>query len=131
MHSESISSLGSVCDVASCPRATLAFVGRDPELARITELLEEEVLFLIYGVAGVGKTELTYRAFELARAQPGWADAVPTLVQVEPGMTEQRFVTVLRCCIGADIDPARRPARAASPADELEPVGRAPGGAGR
>ncbi len=51
--------------------ATLAFVGREPELARITELLDEEVLFVIYGVAGVGKTELAYRAFELARARPG------------------------------------------------------------
>lgn len=41
MHSESISSAGGgICDFASCPRATLAFVGRELELARIAGGLE-------------------------------------------------------------------------------------------
>lgn len=117
---------GSAAESSSCPRATLAFVGRERELARIAELLDEEVLFLIYGVAGIGKTELAYRALDLARAQPGWADAVPTLVQVQPRMTEHHLIAVLRRRIGAGGDLGDRlagPAR--SLADELDSAVRA------
>jgi DNA-binding response OmpR family regulator len=98
-------------------------VGRDTELLRIGELLDEEVLFLIYGVAGIGKTELALRALEIARQRPRWKHALPTLVQVQPGMTEQHFIAVLRHRTGADTARAERlsgPAR--SLAEELEPV---------
>ena len=126
MYSEPVSShIKSLSESPSCPRATLAFAGRERELGRITELLDEEVLFLIYGVAGIGKTELAYRAFELARTRPGWTDAVPALVQVQPGMTERQLLAALRR-LGAGADHGNRLDRSArSPADELESVVRA------
>lgn len=111
---------------SSCPRSTLSFVGRDAELARIAELFDEDVLFLIYGVAGIGKTELAYRALELAQTRPGWSRAVPTLIQVQPDMTVPHLLAVLRQRTGAD---AARPdhlgARSSSLAEELDAVSRA------
>ena len=89
---------------SSCPRATLAFVGREAELARIAELLDREVLFLIYGVAGIGKSEFAYRALELVRARPEWKDVVPTLVQMQDGMDEHHLLALLRLRSGAHAD---------------------------
>jgi tetratricopeptide (TPR) repeat protein len=98
-------------------------VGRDAEIARTLELLDEEILFLFYGVAGIGKTELAYRAIELARERPGWRDATPTLIQLQPGMTEQHLVALLRQRTGVSSNGAGPlGGHARSLAEELEPV---------
>jgi AAA ATPase domain len=109
----------------TCPRATQAFVGREAELARFVELLDQAVLFLVYGVAGIGKSELAFRAVEVARERAGWDNAVSTLVQVQHGMDEQHLVAVLRLRTGAHRPPDRIGGPAPSLAEELEPVVRA------
>lgn len=53
---------------ATFPRAAPTYVGRSRELARATSLLSEETLHLVYGVAGIGKTEFVFKVFEQLRA---------------------------------------------------------------
>src|SRR5215470_6372433 len=108
---------------SACPRATLAFVGREAELARVADLLDDEVLFLIYGVAGIGKSEFAYRTIELARARPEWQDVTPALVQLRDGMDEHHLLALLRLRAGAHAARVYRLSR--SLVDELEPVVRA------
>ena len=43
------------------PRAAPTFVGRQRELQRVLDLLDSDVLFLVYGVGGIGKSEFVYR----------------------------------------------------------------------
>jgi tetratricopeptide (TPR) repeat protein len=51
----------------SFPRAAPTFVGRSRDLARAAGLLNEETLHLVYGVAGIGKTEFVFKMFEQAQ----------------------------------------------------------------
>src|SRR5262249_46268864 len=52
------------------PHPVSGFVGRERELARVRSTLPREPLFLVYGVAGIGKSELVYKLVEEARALP-------------------------------------------------------------
>lgn len=51
------------------------FVGRTQELARIAQGAARSSVVVIYGVAGIGKTELACRATALLRATDTWRDA--------------------------------------------------------
>src|SRR5688500_16493741 len=63
------------------PQPVATFVGRRDELARIGDLLQTCAVTLVYGVAGIGKTELCYRAIADARARFGHV----ALWRVSPG----------------------------------------------
>jgi hypothetical protein len=82
------------------PRPVSTWVGRDADLARALALLESETLHLVYGVGGVGKSELVFRLFGLARDQPAWAAAPAVLVGVRPGMAPEHVVAALRAGLG-------------------------------
>src|SRR5258708_10505738 len=56
------------------PVETTGFVGREPELARLTALLGHARLVTVTGPGGVGKTRLALRA--AARAAARFADGV-------------------------------------------------------
>lgn len=51
------------------PRPSSSWAGRSRLIDRVLELFEGEVVFLVYGPAGIGKTELVY---EIAK-ESGWA----------------------------------------------------------
>jgi predicted ATPase/DNA-binding CsgD family transcriptional regulator len=55
------------------PVETTGFIGREAELARLGELLEQARLITVTGPGGVGKSRLALRA---AAAAPGFADGV-------------------------------------------------------
>src|SRR5690242_5868305 len=69
------------------PVETTGFIGREAELARLGELLEQARLITVTGPGGVGKSRLAVRA--AAAAAPGFADGV-CLVELsalpEPGL---------------------------------------------
>jgi len=106
------------------PRAVPTYVGRDVEIARALELLDRETLHLVYGVGGVGKSELVYKLVEEAGVTARWVGAVPLLIAVRPGMAVEHVLAAMR--LGAR---ARRPRGinagvAASFDDELSDVAR-------
>jgi len=70
---------------AQFPQPVATFVGRRDELARIAELLDASVVTLIYGVAGIGKTELGYQVIAEARRAGRFAGAAAVLWRVTPG----------------------------------------------
>ncbi len=82
------------------PRPVSTWVGRDADLARALALLESETLHLVYGVGGVGKSELVFRMFGLARERPAWAAAPAVLVGVRPGMAPEHVIAALRAGLG-------------------------------
>lgn len=94
------------------PRSVRSYVGRAGELARVAELLDRETLFLVYGVGGIGKSELVYRAIEDARQTPRWRSAEPLLIPVRAGLTVEHVLAQLR--LGLDL---------ALPADPRQPRG--------
>lgn len=85
------------------PRSARTYVGRQPELARIADWLERETVFLIYGVGGIGKSELVYKAVEAARAQERWRDAVTALVRARPGMSAVHGIARLRFVLAEEV----------------------------
>lgn len=60
-----------------------------------------DVLFFVYGLAGIGKTELVYRLVEELGANEPWSDATPVRVEIAPGSTMSRVVTQLLTATGA------------------------------
>src|SRR5688500_695909 len=83
------------------PRAVPTYVGRDVEIARALELLDRETLHLVYGVGGVGKSELGYKLIEEAGLTPRAVGAVPVLVAARPGMQVEHVLAALRLAAGA------------------------------
>lgn len=81
------------------PRSVRTYVGRAGELARVAELLDRETLFLVYGVGGIGKSELVYKAIEDARHTPRWRSAEPLLVPVRAGLTVEHVLAQLRLAL--------------------------------
>jgi len=78
------------------PAETTGFVGREPELARLSALLDRARLITVTGPGGVGKTRLALRA--AAAAAPGFADGV-CLVELsalhEPGLLARTVAVTL------------------------------------
>ena len=64
-------------------------------------MLDRETLFMVYGVGGVGKSELVYNVIEKARASERWRDAVPVLLQVQPHFQLDRVLATLAARVGA------------------------------
>jgi DNA-binding winged helix-turn-helix (wHTH) protein/tetratricopeptide (TPR) repeat protein len=81
------------------PRSVRTYVGRAGELARVAELLERETLFLVYGVGGIGKSELVYRAIEDARHTQRWRSAEPLLISARAGLTVEHVLAQLRLAL--------------------------------
>ena len=67
--------------------------------------LEEDVVFLVYGVGGIGKTELVYRLMAEVRERPEWRDAVPVHLELRAGETTTRALAELLATIGAPPEP--------------------------
>jgi hypothetical protein len=99
---------------APLERTTSGFVGRDHELTRILAQVEREPVFVICGVAGIGKTELAIRAAEELAARPGWREARRATLTVRDGSTLAEVVALARSALG----PGRGPAAGAL-AEEL------------
>jgi hypothetical protein len=82
------------------PRSTPTYVGRGAEVKRAVDLADE-TLHLIYGVGGVGKSELVFRIVEELRRDPRWAEARALLVEARPGMAPEHLVANLAAVAGA------------------------------
>ncbi|MBL9013401.1 MAG: AAA family ATPase [Myxococcales bacterium] len=83
------------------PHAVRSFAGRRAELDRLIAHVESDVLFFVYGLAGIGKTELVYQLVEELRARPRWAEASPVLVQVAPDATSARLLAQVLAAVGS------------------------------
>lgn len=82
------------------PHAVRRFTGRRAELDRVLAHADSEVLFFVYGLAGIGKTELVYQVVEELRARPKWAEATPVLVEIEPGSTAAQALAQMLSAVG-------------------------------
>ena len=91
------------------PRAVSTFVGRTAEVARVLDLLDRETLFTVYGVGGIGKSELLYKVVEEARKLPRWRHATPVLIEVKPHLDVDSVLAVLRGRISEQDLCAHRP----------------------
>jgi len=69
------------------------FFGREPELERLRAIANDPVV-VIYGLPGIGKTELAYRCANELLATPEWREVPLTRVIVDPEM-ESNFHTYL------------------------------------
>ena len=87
------------------PRPVSGFVGREAELARARSLLPRETLFLVYGVAGLGKSEFVYKVVEEARALPALRHAATLSLSARVERRCEHLVSILRLRLGADPEP--------------------------
>ncbi len=83
------------------PRAVATWVGRVAELARGAQLMASETLHLVYGVGGVGKSELVYKLVEEAMRQPRWADAAAVVLVARPNTGAAHLAAALKSQLGA------------------------------
>ncbi len=67
--------------------------------------LDEDVVFLVYGVGGIGKTELVYRLMAEVRERPEWCDTIPVHLELRAGETTTRALAELLATIGAPPEP--------------------------
>ncbi len=74
------------------------FVGRIAECHRVVAAVERASAALIYGVAGIGKTELAHRAAAALVEQPRWAEAQRVIVRVDERFADQLATVVLQRC---------------------------------
>lgn len=100
------------------PRPVSGFVGREAELARARSLLSRETLFLVYGVAGLGKSEFVYKVVEEARTLPSLRHAATLSLSARAERRCEHLVSILRLRLGADPEPH------AGLADDLDAVAR-------
>jgi hypothetical protein len=84
------------------PRPSSGFVGRSEERRRVAELLSSEVLYLVYGIAGIGKSEFVYQAIEDARGTPRFSGASAVFAKALFGQSLGEFVAQLRSRLSAD-----------------------------
>jgi hypothetical protein len=89
------------------PQPVRSFAGRRAELDRILGHLDHDVLYFVYGVGGIGKSELVYQVMQELRARPRWADATPVLVEVRPGASAARVLAELLAAVGSGPAPRR------------------------
>lgn len=83
----------------SFPRPASVFAGRDAECRRALRLLDRETLLLVYGIAGIGKTELIYRIVDDLRRTPRWRSAVPIRIQSRPHLRIEHILASLRAAL--------------------------------
>lgn len=79
----------------SFPRPCSVFVGRSGELRRALTLLPTEPLCLVYGIAGIGKSEFVYQLVEHARKLPPLDAMDALLVCPQPGQRSSDFLLQL------------------------------------
>ncbi len=105
------------------PQPVSSFVGRRAEIDRITSHVTDDVLFLVYGVGGIGKSELVYQVIREICARPEWRDATPVLVDVRPGTTVERTLAQLLAATGAGAEPRHgQPTERAHLSEQLDAV---------
>jgi DNA-binding response OmpR family regulator/tetratricopeptide (TPR) repeat protein len=104
------------------PRSVRTYVGRAGELARVADLLDRETLFLVYGVGGIGKSELVYKAIEDARQTLRWRSAEPLLIPVRAGLTVEHVLAQLRLALNLAIPADLPQARSATLDDDLAEI---------
>ncbi|MCC6216505.1 MAG: AAA family ATPase [Polyangiaceae bacterium] len=83
------------------PRPVRCLAGRQAELERLLEHLGRDTLFLIYGIAGIGKSELVYQLVQEAQARPRWSEASALLVEVRAGSSASRVLAEVLSMLGA------------------------------
>jgi len=91
----------SLDDALPFPRPVNDFVGRETELSRVRALLPREPLYLIYGVAGIGKTEFVYKIVEEARGLPALRRAPAIALAARQGMRWEQILSALRARLNA------------------------------
>ncbi len=89
------------------PRPVRRLAGRRADLDRILAHLDDEVLFLVYGVGGIGKSELVYQLMREVRALPAWREATAIHLDVRPGASTGRALARLLAAAGAPPEPRR------------------------
>ncbi len=89
------------------PQPVRSFAGRRAELDRVIAHIDRDILFFIYGVGGIGKTEFAYQLIREVRSRPRWADATPVLVDVRPGASASRTLAQLLAAVGSAPAPRR------------------------
>lgn len=104
------------------PRAVATWVGRADELRRALALLDRETLHLVYGVGGVGKSELIYKLVAEAQTTPRWAEASAVVLAAQPGMTGAHLAAELKSQLGARRRRLAFAASAGSAADDLADI---------
>lgn len=108
------------------PQPVSGFAGRRSEIDRALRHVDRDNLFFIYGVAGIGKTELAYQLIREIGALPQWADAIPLLVDARPGLTAPRILAQLLAAVGSSPVPRRgQPTEQAHLTEQLERLARA------
>lgn len=90
------------------PQPVPSFAGRGAELARMVAHADRDVLLVIYGVGGIGKSELGYALVQALRATPRWTDAPAVLIDVRAGATVARTLAQLAAALGVARLPPRR-----------------------
>jgi glycine C-acetyltransferase len=80
----------------SLPHPISTFVGRADQRARLVGLLADQVVCLVYGVAGIGKTELCYRVAADVRATGPLAGAPALLWRATAGAGLDEAIAGLR-----------------------------------
>ncbi len=107
------------------PQPVGSFAGRRAELDRIRAHIDHDNLFFVYGVGGIGKSELIYQLMRELAAEPRWADATPVLIDVRPGTTAPRVLAQLLATLGSGRAPRRgQPTEQAHLSEQLELVAR-------
>lgn len=95
----------------SFPRPVGSFVGRRAELARVFSFIDKEVVFLVYGPGGIGKTEFVYQAIEELSARPPWTRVPRVVLPIEE--RGAYLLALLRQQLGLDAGPTPDSERAA------------------
>lgn len=106
----------------SLPPPIRSFVGRAFELARVEKMFDRETLFLIYGIAGIGKTEFAYRFVDRVRHQGSWCGATPLVYTVRAHTRQEDFLASLRVASGVDRAQRIVRRRPLDPRDDLEVI---------
>lgn len=106
----------------SLPAPTNSFVGRTSELDRVDAMFDGDALFLIYGIAGIGKTEFAYRFIDRAQRRAPWAGATPIVYTVPAQTREEDFVAALRVASGVGHPRRFARRRPLDPREDLDAV---------
>ncbi|HUQ06011.1 MAG TPA: winged helix-turn-helix domain-containing protein [Kofleriaceae bacterium] len=107
------------------PRAVATWVGRVAELTRGAQLMASETLHLVYGVGGVGKSELVYKLVEEAMRLPKWAEAQAVVLVARPNTGAAHLAAALKSQLGARRKRINFSATGGSAQDDLADIAQA------